>query len=107
MEVTKELGGAGYVFWGGREGYKSLLNTDMGRELDHLARFLHLAVDYKKEIGFDGQFYIEPKPKEPASTSTTATPPPATPSSSATAWSTTSSSTSRPTTPRWPGTRRP
>ena len=65
MEVTQELGGQGYVFWGGREGYKSLLNTDMGRELDHLARFLHLAVDYKKTLGFDGQFYIEPKPKEP------------------------------------------
>ncbi|HUS46492.1 MAG TPA: xylose isomerase [Phycisphaerae bacterium] len=65
MEVTKALGGAGYVFWGGREGYKSLLNTDMGRELDHLAKFLHMAVDYKKQIGFKGQFYIEPKPKEP------------------------------------------
>ncbi len=65
LEVTKTLGGAGYVFWGGREGYKSLLNTNMGRELDHLAAFLHMAVDYKKEIGFDGQFYIEPKPKEP------------------------------------------
>ena len=65
MEVTKALGGAGYVFWGGREGYKSLLNTDMGRELDHLAKFLHMAVDYKKQIGFAGQFYIEPKPKEP------------------------------------------
>jgi xylose isomerase len=65
LEVTMELAGAGYVFWGGREGYKSLLNTDMGRELDHLARFLHMAVDYKKQIGFKGQFYIEPKPKEP------------------------------------------
>ena len=65
IEVTKDLGGQGYVFWGGREGYKSLLNTDMGRELDHLAKFLHLAVEFKKEIGFDGQFYIEPKPKEP------------------------------------------
>jgi len=65
IEVTKELGGAGYTFWGGREGYKSLLNTDMGRELDHLAAFLHMAVDYKKKIGFKGQFYIEPKPKEP------------------------------------------
>ncbi len=65
LEVTKELGGGGYVFWGGREGYKSLLNTDMGRELDHLAKFLHMAVDYKKQIGFDGQLYIEPKPKEP------------------------------------------
>jgi xylose isomerase len=65
MQVTKTLGGAGYVFWGGREGYKSLLNTNMGRELDHLAQFLHMAVDYKKKIGFKGQFYIEPKPKEP------------------------------------------
>jgi xylose isomerase len=65
ISVTKDLGGSGYVFWGGREGYKTLLNTDMGRELDNLARFLHLAVDYKKSIGFTGQFYIEPKPKEP------------------------------------------
>ncbi len=65
LEVTKALGGDGYVFWGGREGYKSLLNTDIGRELDHLAAFLQMAVDYKKSIGFNGQFYIEPKPKEP------------------------------------------
>lgn len=65
MEVTHRLGGEGYTFWGGREGYSTLLNTDMKRELDHLARFLHMAVDYKKEIGFKGQFYIEPKPKEP------------------------------------------
>ncbi|GMV98430.1 MAG: xylose isomerase [Phycisphaerae bacterium] len=65
MEITQELGGAGYVFWGGREGYDTLLNTDMGRELDHLGTFLHMAVDYKREIGFRGQFYIEPKPKEP------------------------------------------
>ena len=65
MEITHELGGAGYVFWGGREGYETLLNTDMAREQDHLARFLHMAVDYKKAIGFKGQFYIEPKPKEP------------------------------------------
>src|SRR3954470_10794415 len=65
LEVTHELGGAGYVFWGGREGYSSLLNTDIKRELDHLAKFLHMAVDYKKQIGFKGQFYIEPKPKEP------------------------------------------
>jgi xylose isomerase len=65
LEVTHELGGAGYVFWGGREGYTTLLNTDLKRELDHLARFLHMAVDYKKKIGFKGQFYIEPKPKEP------------------------------------------
>ena len=65
IEVTHSLGGAGYTFWGGREGYATLWNTDMKRELDHLARFLHLAVDFKKSIGFQGQFYIEPKPKEP------------------------------------------
>jgi xylose isomerase len=65
MEVTLELGGDGYVFWGGREGYSTQLNTDMKRELDHLAKLLHMAVDYKKAIGFKGQFYIEPKPKEP------------------------------------------
>lgn len=65
LEVTKELGGENYVFWGGREGYQNLFNTDMKRELDHLARFLHMAVDYAKEIGFKGQFLIEPKPKEP------------------------------------------
>jgi xylose isomerase len=65
MEVTRFLGGQGYVFWGGREGYKSLLNTDMGRELEHLAKFLKLAVEHKKAIRFTGQFYIEPKPKEP------------------------------------------
>ena len=65
MEVTHDLGGLGYTFWGGREGYSTLLNTDMKRELDHLAAFLHMAVDYKKQIGFTGTFYIEPKPKEP------------------------------------------
>lgn len=65
LEVTKELDGAGYVFWGGREGYMSLWNTDMKREFDHLARFMTMAVDYAKEIGFTGQFYFEPKPKEP------------------------------------------
>ncbi len=65
LEYTLELGGLGYTFWGGREGYSTLLNTDMKRELDHLGRFLHMAVDYKKSIGFDGQFYIEPKPMEP------------------------------------------
>jgi len=65
MEVTHELGGVGYTFWGGREGYMTLLNTDMKRELDHMAKLLHMAVDYKKKIGFKGQFYIEPKPKEP------------------------------------------
>ena len=65
IEVTKELGGAGYTFWGGREGYQNLWNTDMKREFDHLARFMHMAVDYAKKIGFTGQFYFEPKPKEP------------------------------------------
>jgi xylose isomerase len=65
MEVTHELGGLGYTFWGGREGYQTLLNTNMKRELDHLGRFLQMAVDYKKTIGFHGQFYIEPKPMEP------------------------------------------
>ena len=65
METTHALGGAGYTFWGGREGYQCLWNTDMKRELEHLAKFLHMAVAYKKEIGFKGQFYIEPKPKEP------------------------------------------
>ena len=63
--VAKELGGEGYVFWGGREGYMTWLNTDMKRELEHLAIFMHMAVDYAKEIGFKGQFYFEPKPKEP------------------------------------------
>lgn len=65
MEVTLELGGENYVFWGGREGYHTLYNTDMSRELDHLARFFHLAVAHKKAIGFEGQFLIEPKPREP------------------------------------------
>src|SRR3954468_6305970 len=65
LEVTKELGGENYVFWGGREGYETLLNTDLKREQDHLGAFLHMAVDYAKEIGFKGQFLIEPKPKEP------------------------------------------
>ncbi len=65
IEITNELGGSGYVFWGGREGYDTLLNTDMGRELDHLASLLQMAVDHKKKIGFTGQFLIEPKPKEP------------------------------------------
>ncbi len=65
IEVTHDLGGAGYTFWGGREGYSTLLNTDVKRELDHLAAFLHMAVEHKRSIGFKGQFYIEPKPKEP------------------------------------------
>ena len=65
LEVTHRLGGLNYVFWGGREGYGSLLNTDMKREVDHLARFFELAVEYKKKIGFTGTFLVEPKPKEP------------------------------------------
>lgn len=65
LEITHRLKGEGYVFWGGREGYETLLNTDMKLELDNLARMLKMAKDYAKEIGFEGQFYIEPKPKEP------------------------------------------
>src|SRR4051812_26151615 len=65
MDATKALGGENYVFWGGREGYETLLNTNLKREQDHLAAFLHMAVDYAKSIGFKGQFLIEPKPKEP------------------------------------------
>jgi xylose isomerase len=66
LECTKELDGLGYTFWGGREGYATLLNTNMKRELDHLAAFLHMAVDHAKQIGFSGPFYIEPKPREPS-----------------------------------------
>jgi xylose isomerase len=66
LDATKELGGENYVFWGGREGYESLLNTDLKREQEQMARFFHMAVDYKKKIGFKGQFLIEPKPAEPS-----------------------------------------
>lgn len=65
LDATKALGGENYVFWGGREGYESLLNTDLKHEQDQMARFLHMVVDYKKKIGFTGQFLIEPKPAEP------------------------------------------
>lgn len=65
IELTKKLGGKNYVFWGGREGYETLLNTNTELELENFAYLLQLAVDYAKEIGFDGQFLIEPKPKEP------------------------------------------
>ncbi|MBG9447582.1 xylose isomerase [Cytobacillus firmus] len=65
LEIGKELGAENYVFWGGREGYETLLNTNMKLELDNLARFFHMAIDYANEIGFDAQFLIEPKPKEP------------------------------------------
>ena len=65
MELTKELGGANYVFWGGREGYSNLLNTDLAREQDNMAKFLKMAIDYKKKIDFRGTLLVEPKPKEP------------------------------------------
>ncbi|MGI1809760.1 Xylose isomerase [Bacillus sp. MB95] len=65
LETAKELGAENYVFWGGREGYETLLNTNLQLELDNLARFMHMAVDYATEIGYTGQFLIEPKPKEP------------------------------------------
>jgi xylose isomerase len=66
IEATVELGGQGYVFWGGREGYTCLLNTDMKRELENLGRFLVMARDYARQIGFKGTFFIEPKPMEPS-----------------------------------------
>ncbi len=66
MKATHELGGENYVFWGGREGYTHLLNTDYRHEQDQLARFFEMAVDYKKKIGFQGQLLIEPKPREPS-----------------------------------------
>ncbi len=66
IDATIELGGSNYVFWGGREGYLSLLNTNMKRELDHMARFLHMAKDYGRKNGFKGAFLIEPKPMEPS-----------------------------------------
>lgn len=66
LDATIKLGGENYVFWGGREGYMSLLNTNMKRELEHLARFLHLAKDYARSQGFKGTFFIEPKPMEPS-----------------------------------------
>jgi xylose isomerase len=65
LEVTHDLKGEGYVFWGGREGYTTMLNTNLKREMDHLGTFMQMAVDHKKKIGFKGPFYIEPKPKEP------------------------------------------
>ncbi|MTB51209.1 xylose isomerase [Lewinella sp. W8] len=66
IDATIKLGGENYVFWGGREGYMSLLNTDYGREVDHLARFLTMARDYARKQGFEGTFFIEPKPFEPS-----------------------------------------
>jgi len=65
LEATVKLGGKGYVFWGGREGYETLLNTDMGFEQENIATLMKMAVEYGRSIGFDGDFYVEPKPKEP------------------------------------------
>ena len=65
LDLTVKFGGKGYVFWGGREGYETLLNTDVKFEQDNIARLMHMAVDYGRSIGFTGDFYIEPKPKEP------------------------------------------
>ena len=65
LEITVKLGGRGYVFWGGREGYETLLNTDMKLEQENIANLMHMAVDYGRSIGFTGDFLIEPKPKEP------------------------------------------
>ncbi len=66
MDATQKLGGENYVLWGGREGYETLINTDMGRELDHMGRFLNMVVDYKHKIGFKGTILVEPKPQEPS-----------------------------------------
>lgn len=65
LDLTVKLGGRGYVFWGGREGYETLLNTDVEFETENIARLMRMAVDYGRSIGFEGDFYIEPKPKEP------------------------------------------
>ncbi|MBL4806469.1 MAG: xylose isomerase [Rhodobacteraceae bacterium] len=66
MDATHKLGGQNYVLWGGREGYETLLNTDMSRELDNMGRFLNMVVEYKHKIGFKGQILVEPKPQEPS-----------------------------------------
>ena len=66
IDATHQLGGENYVLWGGREGYETLLNTDLGAELDHMGRFLNMVVDYKHKIGFKGTILVEPKPQEPS-----------------------------------------
>lgn len=66
IDATHKLGGENYVLWGGREGYETLLNTDLGAELDHMGRFLNMVVDYKHKIGFKGTILVEPKPQEPS-----------------------------------------
>jgi len=73
MDATKRLGGSNYVLWGGREGYETLLNTNMKQELDQMGRFLTLVVEYKHKIGFDGQILIEPSRRNRQRTSTTLT----------------------------------
>jgi xylose isomerase len=66
LDATHRMGGENYVLWGGREGYETLLNTDLGQELDHMGRFLNMVVEYKHKIGFKGQILVEPKPQEPS-----------------------------------------
>lgn len=66
MDATQKLGGENYVLWGGREGYETLINTDMAQELDNMGRFLNMVVDYKHKIGFKGEILVEPKPQEPS-----------------------------------------
>ncbi|MCI2400838.1 xylose isomerase [Aliiroseovarius subalbicans] len=66
LDATHKLGGQNYVLWGGREGYETLLNTDLSTELDHMGRFLNMVVDYKHKIGFEGTILVEPKPQEPS-----------------------------------------
>ncbi|MEM1351604.1 MAG: xylose isomerase [Pseudomonadota bacterium] len=66
IDATHKLGGQNYVLWGGREGYETLLNTDLGAELDHMGKFLSMVVDYKHKIGFEGTILVEPKPQEPS-----------------------------------------
>jgi len=75
LDATRELGGENYVFWGGREGYETILNTDMRREREQMARFLHMAVEYAKAIGFTDSSSSNPSPRSPPSTSTTSTRP--------------------------------
>lgn len=77
LDAAKKLGGQGYVFWGGREGYETLLNTDMKLELDNLAHFMHMAVDYREKSALTATFTLSLSPRSPPSTSTTLTRPPA------------------------------
>jgi xylose isomerase len=101
MEITHRLGGENYVLWGGREGYETLLNTDLAREEAQLARFLTLVAEHKREIGFEGRCCSSPSRRNRPSTSTTTTRRPSTASSNATTSSASTRSTSRATTPPW------